>query len=39
MMDYRDFEEQLREAKREVERERQLMMDKVEVQNRYLINN
>lgn len=35
-MDKTDFEEQLRDARREVERERELLMEKMEAQENYL---
>lgn len=35
-MDKTDFEEQLRDARREVERERELLMEKMEAQKNYL---
>ena len=36
IMDKTDFEEQLRDARREVERERELLMEKMEAQENYL---
>jgi len=36
MMDNIDFKEQLRDVKREVERERELLMEKIEVQENYM---